>query len=62
VTSRVLNIARSGYYWLGRPQPPRELRIKELTKMIREIHADSRSRSYGSPQGCAELRLGMASR
>jgi hypothetical protein len=30
--------------------------------MIREIHADSRSRSYGSPQGCAELRLGMASR
>jgi len=47
VASRVLNISRSGYYdWLGRPEPPRELRNKELTKMIREIHAGSRG-SYG---------------
>jgi putative transposase len=59
VASRVLNISRSGYYdWLGRPDPPRELRNKELTKMIREIHGDSRG-SYGSPRVHAELRLGL---
>jgi putative transposase len=58
VASRVLNISRSGYYdWLGRPGPPRELRNKELTKVIREIHAESRG-SYGSPRVHAELRLG----
>jgi putative transposase len=59
VASRVLSISRSGYYdWLGRPDPPRELRNRELTKMIREIHADSRG-SYGSPRVHAELRLGL---
>jgi putative transposase len=58
VASRVLNISRSGYYdWLGRPESPRELRNKELTKVIREIHAESRG-SYGSPRVHAELRLG----
>ena len=56
---RVLNISRSGFYdWLGRPEPPRELRNKELVKIIREIHAESRS-SYGSPRVHAELRLGQ---
>ena len=55
---RVLNISRSGFYdWLGRPEPPRELRNKELVKIIREIHAESRG-SYGSPRVHAELRLG----
>jgi hypothetical protein len=59
VASRVLNISRSGYYdWLGRPESPRALRNKEVTKMIAEIHADSRS-SYGSPRVCAGLRLGL---
>jgi putative transposase len=54
----VLNISRSGFYdWLGRPEPPRELRNKELVKIIREIHAESRG-SYGSPRVHAELRLG----
>jgi putative transposase len=54
----VLNISRSGFYdWLGRPEPPRELRDKELVKIIREIHAESRG-SYGSPRVHAELRLG----
>ena len=39
--SRVLKISRSRYYdWLGRPESPRDLRNKELTKMIREIHAE----------------------
>jgi len=59
VASRVLNISRSGYYdWLGRPESPRALRNKEVTKMIAEIHADSRG-SYGSPRVHAELRLGL---
>jgi putative transposase len=59
VACRVLNIARSGFYdWLGRPEPPRELRNRELMKIIREIHAGSRG-SYGSPRVHAELRLGQ---
>ena len=59
VTSRVLKSSRSGYYdWLGRPESPRELRGKEVLKMIREIHAASRG-SYGSPRVHAELRLGL---
>jgi len=54
----VLKASRSGYYdWLGRPESPAELRNKELAKMIREIHRDSRG-SYGSPRVHAELRLG----
>jgi putative transposase len=58
VACRVLNTSRSGFYdWLGRPEPPRELRNKEVMKMIREIHAESRG-SYGSPRVHAELRLG----
>ena len=54
-----MKVSRSGYYdWLGRPEPPRDLRNKELTKMIREIHAGSRG-SYGSLRVHAELRLGL---
>jgi putative transposase len=52
-------VSTSGYYnWLGRPEPPRELRNKELTKIIRQIHTDSRG-SYGSPRVHAELTLGL---
>jgi putative transposase len=59
VTCRVLKVSKSGYYeWFGRPEPPRQLRNKELTKMIRVIHADSRG-SYGSPRVHAELRFGL---
>jgi putative transposase len=59
VACRVLNISRSGFYdWLGRPEPPRELRNKEMLKLITEIHAGSRG-SYGSPRVHAELRLGQ---
>jgi putative transposase len=58
VACRVLKISRSGFYdWLGRPEPLRELRNRELMKIIREIHAGSRG-SYGSPRVHAELRLG----
>lgn len=59
VACRLLGMSRSGYYdWLGRPEPPRELRNRELTKIIREIHETSRG-SYGSPRVHAELRLGL---
>jgi putative transposase len=59
VACRVLKVSKSGYYdWLGRPESPRELRNKELTKMIREIHVESRG-SYGSPRVHAELTLGL---
>lgn len=54
----MLNVSKSGYYdWLGRPASPRELANTELTKMIREIHAESRG-SYGWPRIHAELRMG----
>ncbi|MFI6744550.1 IS3 family transposase [Nonomuraea sp. NPDC050451] len=59
VACRVLRVSTSGYYdWLGRPEPPRALRNKELTKIIRQVHADSRG-SYGSPRVHAELTLGL---
>lgn len=59
MTCRVLNISTSGYYdWLGRPESPRQLRNKELTKMIEAIHTESRG-SYGSPRVHAELTLGL---
>lgn len=56
---RVLNVSSSGYYdWLGRPESMRELRNTELTKMITEIHDESRG-TYGWPRVHAELRLGL---
>ncbi|WP_182907518.1 IS3 family transposase, partial [Microbispora sp. H13382] len=59
VACRVLNVSTSGYYdWRGRPEPPRQLRNEELTKMIHRIHAESRG-SYGSPRVHAELTLGL---
>lgn len=58
----MLNVSASGYYdWLGRPESPRALRNKELTKVIHEVHADSRG-SYGSPRVHAELTLGLGER
>jgi putative transposase len=59
VACRVLKISTSGYYdWLGRPESPRQLRNRELTKMIHQIHTESRG-SYGSPRIHAELRIGL---
>ncbi|WP_285697098.1 IS3 family transposase [Actinomadura sp. NBRC 104412] len=58
----MLNESTSGYHdWLGQPEPPRTLRNKELTKMIRQIHAESRG-GYGSPRVHAELTLGLGER
>lgn len=52
-------MSTSGYYdWLGRPESPRQLRNRELTKTIEVIHDESRG-SYGSPRVHAELTLGM---
>jgi putative transposase len=59
VACRVLKTSRSGYYdWAARPEPARETENRQLVKMIKEIHEESR-RSYGSPRVTAELRLGL---
>jgi putative transposase len=59
VACRVLNVSKSGYYeWLGRSESPREMRNKELTKLIAAIHAESRG-TYGWPRAHAELVLGL---
>ncbi len=56
---RVLKTSRSGYYdWAARPESARETENRQLVKMIREIHEESRF-SYGSPRVTAELRLGL---
>lgn len=56
---RVLGVSTSGYYeWRGRPESPRTLRNKELTKMIHDIHEQSHG-TYGWPRIHAELRLGL---
>lgn len=59
VVCRLLSVSTSGYYdWLGRPESPRALRDKDLTKMIRDIHEQSRG-TYGWPRVHAELTLGL---
>jgi putative transposase len=62
VTCRLLGVSTSGYYeWLGRPESPRVLRDKELTKVTRDIHERSRG-TYGWPRIHAELTLGLGER
>jgi putative transposase len=59
VACRVLKTSRSGYYdWASRPESARETENRQLVKMIRAIHEESRF-SYGSPRVTAELRLGL---
>ncbi len=59
VACRVLKTSRSGYHdWATRPESARETENRQLVKMIKEIHEESR-RSYGSPRVTAELRLGL---
>ena len=59
VACRLLGVSRSGYHeWKGRPESARETRDKDLLKLIRRVHAESRG-SYGSPRVAAELRLGL---
>ena len=52
---RVLKVSRSGYYaWRVRPESHRAKTDRELTRMIRRIHAESDG-VYGSAKICAEL-------
>lgn len=54
--SRVLGVARSGYYArIKRPRSSRQRRREELIAWIRQSHHDSRG-TYGSPRVCADLR------
>lgn len=58
VACRVLGVSRSGYYdWRGRPASAREQENTLVLKVIEEIHADKRMRTYGAPRVHAELVL-----
>jgi len=53
---RVLRVSRSGYYaWRVRPESERARTDRELTGVIRRVHADSKG-VYGSPKMVAELK------
>jgi putative transposase len=53
---QVLQVSRSGYYdWLSRPASERQQRQEELTRRIRQVHAENRQ-LYGSPRIHAELQ------
>ncbi len=52
---QALKVSRSGYYgWRTRPESHRAKADRELTHVIRRLHAESRG-VYGSPRICAEL-------
>jgi putative transposase len=58
VACRVLNVSESGYHaWRSRPVSTRAQSDRELTVLIREIHAAARG-TYGVRRVHAELRLG----
>jgi putative transposase len=53
--AKMLGVARSGYYaWVSSPESHREVRQKELTQQIKEIH-DQVHHRYGSPRITKEL-------
>ena len=53
---RVLRVSKSGYYaWRVRPESQRDRHDRELLRVIRRIHADSRQ-VYGRGKVTAELR------
>lgn len=55
--ARTLKVNRSAYYaWAKRPASPHELEDRNLTRLIKEIHATNR-RVYGTPRIHAELRI-----
>lgn len=52
---KVLGVTRGGFYaWSSRPPSARELRDRELLRLIEQIHRDSRG-TYGVPRIHAEL-------
>ena len=54
--SRVLRVSRSGYYaWRVRPESHRAQTDRQLTRVIRRLHADSKG-VYGSPKMAVELK------
>ena len=53
---RVLKVSRSGYYaWRVRPESHRAKTDRELTGVIRRVHAESKQ-VYGRPKVTAELK------
>ncbi len=53
---RLLKVWKSGYYaWRVRPESQRSKTDRELTRVIRRLHADSDG-VYGSPKITADLR------
>ena len=61
VTCRVLQVAPSTYYEAIKRQPSvRDIEDQNLTRLIVEVHHDSRGTS-GAPRVHAELRMGLGS-
>ncbi len=53
---RVLKVSRSGYYaWRVRPESQRAKADRQLTRVIRRLHAESQG-VYGSPKLTGDLR------
>lgn len=53
---RLLKVSRSGYYaWKSRPESERTKTDRELTRVIRRLHAESHG-TYGSPRMRDDLR------
>ena len=53
---RVLKVSRSGYYaWRVRPESQRTKTDRQLSRVIRRLHAESKG-VYGSPKITADLR------
>ena len=53
---RVLKVSSSGYYaWRVRPESQRAKTDREITRVIRRLHAESKG-IYGSPKMSAELK------
>lgn len=57
VMAQVLKVNRTAYYaWAKRPPSKRELEDRDLTRLVKEIHAANRG-VYGAPRIHAELRM-----